>query len=53
MANGGAARAREDARQGRRDEALALLAPIHASFTEGFGTHDLKEAKVLLDQLQS
>ena len=39
--------------QGRRDEALALLAPIHAWFTEGFGTHDLKEAKVLLDQLQS
>jgi predicted ATPase len=39
--------------QGRRDDALALLAPIHAWFTEGFGTHDLKEAKVLLDQLQS
>jgi putative tryptophan/tyrosine transport system substrate-binding protein len=39
--------------QGRRDEALAFLAPIHAWFTEGFGTEDLKEAKVLLDQLQS
>jgi len=39
--------------QGRRDEALAFLAPIHAWFTEGFGTQDLKEAKVLLDQLQS
>jgi len=39
--------------QGRRDEALAFLAPIHAWFTEGFDTHDLKEAKVLLDQLQS
>jgi predicted ATPase len=38
--------------QGRRDEALALLAPIHAWFTEGFDTQDLKEAKVLLDQLQ-
>jgi class 3 adenylate cyclase/tetratricopeptide (TPR) repeat protein len=36
--------------QGRRDEALAFLAPIHAWFTEGFDTHDLKEAKVLLDQ---
>ena len=39
--------------QGRRDEALAFLAPIHAWFTEGFDTHDLKDAKVLLDQLQS
>jgi class 3 adenylate cyclase/tetratricopeptide (TPR) repeat protein len=39
--------------QGRRDEALAFLAPIHAWFTEGFDTHDIKEAKVLLDQLQS
>src|SRR6266516_691260 len=36
--------------QGRRDEALDLLAPVHASFTEGFDTHDLKEAKALLDQ---
>jgi predicted ATPase len=39
--------------RGRRDEALAFLAPIHAWFTEGFGTHDLKEAKSLLDQLQA
>jgi len=39
--------------QGRSDDALAFLAPIHAWFTEGFDTHDLKEAKVLLDQLQS
>jgi predicted ATPase len=38
--------------QGRRDEALAFLAPIHAWFTEGFDTQDLKEAKVLLDQRQ-
>ncbi len=38
--------------QGRRDEALALLAPIHAWFTEGLDTPDLKEAKALLDQLQ-
>jgi predicted ATPase/class 3 adenylate cyclase len=37
--------------QGRRDEARALLAPIHAWFTEGFDTHDLKEAKSLLAQL--
>src|SRR5207244_9678916 len=39
--------------QGRRDDALAFLAPIHAWFTEGFDTHDLTEAQVLLDQLQS
>jgi predicted ATPase len=39
--------------RGRRDEALAFLTPIHAWFTEGFGTHDLKEAKSLLDQLQA
>jgi predicted ATPase len=39
--------------QGRREEALAFLAPIHAWFTEGFDTRDLKEAKSLLDQLQA
>ena len=39
--------------RGRRDEALAFLTPSHAWFTEGFGTHDLKEAKSLLDQLQA
>ncbi len=38
--------------QGRREEALDLLAPIYAWFTEGFDTRDLKEAKALLDQLQ-
>jgi class 3 adenylate cyclase/predicted ATPase len=36
--------------QGRRNEALDLLAPIHGSFTEGLETQDLKEAKALLDQ---
>jgi predicted ATPase/class 3 adenylate cyclase len=39
--------------QGRRNEALAFLAPIHAWFTEGFDTHDLKQARVVLDQLRS
>ena len=39
--------------RGRRDEALAFLTPIHAWFTEGSGTRDLKEAKSLLDQLQA
>jgi predicted ATPase len=37
--------------QGKRDEAHALLAPIYGWFTEGFDTLDLKEAKVLLDEL--
>src|SRR5258708_5948092 len=37
--------------QGRSEEALDLLAPIYAWFTEGFDTQDLKEAKALLDQL--
>ncbi|MCP3470424.1 AAA family ATPase [Bradyrhizobium sp. CCGUVB1N3] len=35
--------------QGRHEEALALLTPIYAWFTEGFDTQDLKEAKALLD----
>jgi predicted ATPase len=37
--------------QGRRAEAHDLLAPIYGWFTEGFGTPDLKDAKVLLDAL--
>jgi predicted ATPase len=37
--------------QGRRAEALNLLAPIYGWFTEGFDTADLKNAKALLDQL--
>jgi predicted ATPase len=39
------------AKQGRRDEARAMLAEIHGWFTEGFDTADLKDAKALLDQL--
>jgi class 3 adenylate cyclase/tetratricopeptide (TPR) repeat protein len=38
--------------QGRRAEALDLLAPIYAWFTEGFDTQDLRQAKALLDQLR-
>jgi len=38
-------------KQGRRAEARDLLAPVYASFTEGFHTADLKEAKRLLDEL--
>jgi predicted ATPase len=37
--------------QGKRDEAHDLLAPVYGWFTEGFDTRDLKEAKVLLDEL--
>lgn len=43
------ARLRRD--QGKRPEARALLAPIYGWFTEGFDTHDLKEAKALLDDV--
>jgi predicted ATPase len=38
--------------QGKRREALDLLAPLSAWFTEGFDTQDLKQAKSLLDQLR-
>ena len=39
------------AKQGRRDEARAMLAEIYDWFTEGFDTADLKDAKALLDEL--
>jgi predicted ATPase len=35
----------------RRDEARAMLAEIYSWFTEGFDTADLKDAKVLIDEL--
>ena len=38
-------------RQGKRDAARALLAPLYAWFTEGFDTRDLIEAKALLAEL--
>jgi predicted ATPase len=38
-------------RQGKRDEARRLLAPIYGWFTEGFDTADLQEAKALLEEL--
>jgi predicted ATPase len=37
--------------QGKGTEARDLLAPVYGWFTEGFDTLDLKEAKVLLDEL--
>ena len=36
---------------GRRDEARTMLAEIYNRFTEGFDTADLKDAKVLLEEL--
>jgi predicted ATPase len=39
--------------QGRRAEARDLLARVYGWFTEGFNTPDLKEAKALLDELES
>ena len=37
--------------QGKKKEALDLLAPVYNWFTEGFDTKDLKEAKALLEEL--
>jgi predicted metalloprotease len=39
------------AQQGHRDEAHTMLAEIYNWFTEGFDTGDLREAKVLLQEL--
>jgi predicted ATPase len=39
--------------QGKRKQALDLLAPIYAWFTEGFDTADLRDAKTLLDELSA
>jgi predicted ATPase len=38
--------------QGKRQEAHDLLAPVYHWFTEGFDTADLRDAKVLLDELE-
>jgi predicted ATPase len=37
--------------QGKQQEARDLLSPVYNWFTEGFDTLDLKQAKVLLDEL--
>jgi predicted ATPase len=39
--------------QGRQQEAVALLAPVYAWFTEGFDTADLQAARALLDDLEN
>jgi class 3 adenylate cyclase/predicted ATPase len=38
--------------QGRAAEARALLAPIYGTFTEGFDTRDLQDAKALREELR-
>jgi hypothetical protein len=37
--------------QGKVQQARELLAPVYGWFTEGFDPRDLKEAKVLLEEL--
>ena len=37
--------------RGAHDEARDLLGPIYGWFSEGFDTHDLKQAKALLEEL--
>jgi predicted ATPase len=39
--------------QGKAQQARELLAPVYGWFTEGFDTRDLKDAKVLLEELAS
>ncbi len=45
------ARLRRD--QGHHGEARSLLAPVYYWFTEGFYTQDLKDAKALLDCIET
>jgi predicted ATPase len=39
--------------QGRAGEAYELLAPVYDWFTEDFGTKDLRDAKALLEELET
>ena len=39
--------------QGRHGEARDLLAPVYGWFTEGFDTPDLKDAKALVDCIET
>jgi predicted ATPase/DNA-binding winged helix-turn-helix (wHTH) protein len=40
-------------REGRLDDALALLSPIYDRFTEGFDTSDLRTARLLIENLKA
>jgi predicted ATPase len=37
--------------RGKREEARQILAEVYGWFSEGFDTSDLKEARVLLEEL--
>ena len=37
--------------QGKKEEARQMLAEIYNWFTEGFGTADLQEARMLIEEL--
>ena len=39
--------------QGKRRQALDILVPVHAWFSEGLDTRDLRQAKALQDELAS
>ena len=45
-------RSRDRARRRWHPDARDLLMPIYGWFTEGFETPDLKDARVLLDELR-
>jgi predicted ATPase len=45
--------ARSAIRHNRFEEARSLLTPVYDRFTEGFGSSDLKAAKLLLDELSA
>ena len=37
--------------EGKRERACDILAPVYGGFTQGFDTLDLREAKLLLEEL--
>ena len=39
--------------QGKKEEARKMLAEVYGWFTEGFDTADLKDARVLLEELKN
>ena len=45
--------ARHYQQQGKPKKAIGLLTPVYSSFTEGFDTIDMREAKAMLEELSS
>ena len=41
------------ASRGREAEGRVLVAEVYRSFTEGFDTHDLREARALIEELEA